>query len=111
MFVSYIAVILFAIFLICTCQASAYATCKKKVQASLFSRTDVDEKVIRDLNHKYSWCVESHMCGGDDILRLVTFLEGQCGFDGLTVEYVQDPYRMRDKVFTMLRQNWHVFKR
>jgi hypothetical protein len=111
MFITYIAVLIVVTLLGCTCQAAGYPNCKKKVQASLFSRDDVDEKLIRDLNRKYSWCVESHMCGGDDILRLVTFLEDQCEFDGLTLQYVQEPYGMRNEVFTLLRQNWHLFKR
>lgn len=108
MFISYIAVFLFVIFLISTCQAAGFATCKKTPQALLFSRSDVDEKVIRALNRKYTWCVESQICSGDDMLRLVIFLEDQCGFDGLTVEYVQDPYGMRNKMLILLRQNWPV---
>jgi hypothetical protein len=85
--------------------------CKKQISASLFSRKDVNQKVIRDLNRRYNWCVGSGMCKMDDIKILVSFMEDQCGFQGITTKYLANPVGMKKEMLSLLYENNHVFKR
>lgn len=109
LFTTNIAVILFA--LICNCCATEYEKCKLKPFASFFSNMDVNKKYVRDISRKYSWCVEYKLCQENDIIALIGFMETRCGYNNLLTKYVQDPYEMQNKVFALLKQNWHVFLR
>jgi hypothetical protein len=108
---AYFAFIFTQLYFICICQAVIYEDCKTKPFVSFFSHSNHNKKHIRDLYRKYSWCVEYRMCQEDDILTLVGFMEDQCGYKDVLINYIQDPYGMRDEVFSLLSKNWFLFKR